>query len=169
MASRVSGGRLVTATGRTRIARASTMVTSDRARLMKYTPAADPADAISTPASAGPPIDDTWKRLELRASALGISRVGTIIGRSASREGRLSTCPMPVTKRKPNIHSGSAWISADTERPMEPTAKVAWLATMTRRRSKRSAICPAGRNSSITGRNCATPIHASDITDPVRS
>ena len=134
---------------------------NDSAHATSITYAAVTPHSSTTPAIAGPTTDAIWKMLLFQVTALLKIVAGTICGSMDDRAGQPVACATaPVTSSTYTSGIGP-WKCDSTASPADDSAQSTWLTARIFRRSKRSASCPAGRASRISGSACARPIQPS--------
>ena len=97
------------------------------------------------------------------------SALPTSVGSMADHAGALRALPMPTPRATTNIDQIGASVAARGNSAIEKSIWTICIATSQRRRSKRSAITPAGMESSSSGPSWANTSRPTIEALPVRS
>src|SRR5579884_3550565 len=153
----------------TRSKTTSTRNTSAARAFKPYTSHALFISAITKPPEAGPSTAASCHELLLHVAALSKAYSGTTCGSNVDEAGLLKAIAMPSNSKLANINTRDPCVSESSIKPSEAIASTSWVMTTIVFRLYRSARCPAGRDSRITGSTCTSPTRPSTSAERARS
>jgi hypothetical protein len=129
---------------------------------------AGPEAATTMPARAGPAARAMLKPILPRVTAAGRSSRGTISGMLACQAGALRAAPSPSRKVKVRrIQGVMVPVAVNAHRPKAASVIQIWVTISRRRRSRTSAMAPAGSESRNIGRLVAAWTRATRVGEGV--
>ena len=116
---------------------------------------------MAAPPNAGPSIAELCQRVLLQVEALAIASRGTSCGTIAVRAGLAMALAMPSKSKSKYSHSSGPCVKDKYAMPAQHNMSTACASSMRFLREKRSAKCPAGSASKMTGNAWIKPTNPS--------
>ena len=124
---------------------------------------------MTSPPTTGPNAAESWKLPLLHVTATGNSGRGTSCGRIDPLAGQRNARAVPLRSRQTYVHATGACAHETNVSPAQLAAMTISIQRMIARRSRWSAMCPAGSVNSSSGVICANPTNPSARVEFVRS